>query len=107
MSEKSIDSILHETRLLKVPKEFQKKARLSSASQYHKMYQESVQDPEKFWGDLAGEFFWHKKFTKVLNYSFGKDLFIIPPAHPQDRILLEKCYGLVPQEISPHVVRAF
>ncbi len=41
-----------------------------SLADYHKLYTESVENPEKFWGDFAEqEFTWHKKWDKVLEYD--------------------------------------
>ncbi|MCG7859304.1 AMP-binding protein, partial [Flavihumibacter sediminis] len=30
----------------------------------------SVMDPEGFWGDIAGHFYWRKRWDKVLNWNF-------------------------------------
>jgi acetyl-CoA synthetase len=39
--------------------------------QYQELYKESIQDPTKFWGNLARELItWHKEFTTVKNGSF-------------------------------------
>lgn len=43
---------------------------------YKKLYEESIKDPEKFWGLQAEKLDWIKKFTKVKNTSFQKDLHI-------------------------------
>ncbi len=40
---------------------------LSSKKDYEKLYQESILDPEKFWGKIAEDFFWFQKWDKVLN----------------------------------------
>ncbi len=55
------------------PAAFQSQALISSQQQYQKLYQESVRDPEGFWKKEAEAFVWNKKFSKVLNYSFGKN----------------------------------
>jgi acetyl-CoA synthetase len=41
-----------------------------SLSDYHKLYTESVENPEKFWREFAEqEFTWHKKWDKVLDFD--------------------------------------
>lgn len=41
-----------------------------SLADYHKLYTESIENPEKFWGDFAEqEFTWHKKWDKVLDFD--------------------------------------
>ncbi|MHA8051958.1 acetate--CoA ligase [Aquirufa sp. Wall-65K1] len=37
---------------------------------YEKAYQYSVENPEGFWGDLAENFVWKKKWDKVLDWNF-------------------------------------
>jgi acetyl-CoA synthetase len=44
--------------------------RITSLQQYHEAYEESVQQPEKFWAGIANEFDWIKPFTKVLDWNF-------------------------------------
>lgn len=41
-----------------------------NAKQYDEMYKRSISDPEGFWGDVAGQFEWKQKWTKVRDYSF-------------------------------------
>jgi len=43
---------------------------LTSLDAYKKAYQQSVDDPGKFWGDIAENFTWRKKWDKVLNWNF-------------------------------------
>ena len=43
---------------------------ITSIEQYHEDYKKSVEDPEKFWGDVAGNFQWRKKWDKVLEWNF-------------------------------------
>jgi len=44
------------------------------AEKYKAMYQRSVDDPDGFWADQAGEFVtWSKKWDKVTDYSFDAD----------------------------------
>ncbi len=43
---------------------------IKSQEQYNKDYQKSVNDPEGFWGSVAGNFLWRKKWDKVLEWNF-------------------------------------
>ena len=36
---------------------------------FNKIYQESIQNPEKFWQNVSEDIFWFKKPTKILNKS--------------------------------------
>jgi len=40
--------------------------------EYQKAYKESVEDPEKFWAGIAENFYWRKKWDKVLDWNFSK-----------------------------------
>jgi len=59
-----------EGKVFPVPDNFTKKAYVNSIEQYKKMWQRSVDDPEGFWGDIASEFWWAKKWDKVYNSSY-------------------------------------
>lgn len=39
---------------------------------YRKVYAESVENPEKFWADIAENFVWRKKWDRVLNWNFNE-----------------------------------
>lgn len=43
---------------------------IKSLEQYQSEYKKSVEDPEKFWGDIAENFYWRKKWESVLNWNF-------------------------------------
>src|SRR3546814_14133752 len=38
--------------------------------EYEEAYCKSVEDPEGFWGEVAGEFRWRKIWDKVLEWNF-------------------------------------
>ncbi len=46
------------------------------ASGYGSMYARSVNDPEGFWGDIAGEFEWMQRWSRAKNTSFEGDVSI-------------------------------
>jgi len=43
---------------------------ISSFEQYKADYKKSVEDPEGFWSAIADNFYWRKKWDKVLNWNF-------------------------------------
>jgi acetyl-CoA synthetase len=43
---------------------------ITSAEEYHRQYQQSIEDPETFWGNIASHFQWRKKWDKVLEWNF-------------------------------------
>src|SRR5437764_604877 len=65
-----ITSVLQETRVFPPPKEFSKRARVHSLAQYRKLYEESIQSPDRFWAKQAkNELVWFKPFKKVLQWK--------------------------------------
>jgi len=68
-SQENITSVMDEKRVFHPDKEFTKSANIKSMAQYKKMYKESILNPEKFWGDVAGELHWFKYFTKVKQWN--------------------------------------
>ena len=45
--------------------------KISSLSEYFVEYQKSIDQPEKFWSDIAGTFKWKKPWDKVLSWNFN------------------------------------
>ncbi len=43
---------------------------VKSFEDYQKTYQYSVDKPEEFWAEIADNFFWQKKWNKVLSWDF-------------------------------------
>ncbi|UAY51906.1 acetate--CoA ligase [Ferruginibacter albus] len=43
---------------------------IRSLEQYHHQYKQSIEDPETFWSGIAENFYWQKKWDKVLNWNF-------------------------------------
>ena len=46
----NIDSVLQEQRKFECPENFRKDAHIKSLEEYERIYKESVEQPEKFWG---------------------------------------------------------
>jgi acetyl-CoA synthetase len=72
MPENSITSMMEEKRIFNSPKELSKKAYIKSLEEYKKIYRRSVDDPEGFWGEMAQQLDWYKKWNKVLVEDFAK-----------------------------------
>jgi len=62
----NLDSSLRENRVFAPPAEFAAKAHVKSLAEYEAMYRRSVENPEAFWGEAAGELEWFAPWTKVL-----------------------------------------
>src|ERR1700689_2949869 len=65
----SIDSILQEQRSFPPPAEFSKRAHIQSLEEYETLYKESMEQPDKFWGRIAEQLHWFKKWDKVLEWN--------------------------------------
>nr|HPQ82087.1 acetyl-coenzyme A synthetase N-terminal domain-containing protein [bacterium] len=70
----TIKSMMEETRKFDPPKELSSKAWVKSFEEYKKMHDRSIADPEGFWGEIAGNFEWFKKWTKVRSYDFKNNI---------------------------------
>ena len=70
MTDQTITSISRDTRVVRPSAEFKAQANLGSEAQYKRLYAESVNTPEKFWGRQARELLaWRRPFKKVLNWK--------------------------------------
>jgi acetyl-CoA synthetase len=63
-----IDNVLHETRVFAPSAEFAATASLTAA-EYQTRYERSLQDPDGFWGEVAGELSWMKPWEQVLDWQ--------------------------------------
>jgi acetyl-CoA synthetase len=72
MAEKgNIVSMMEENRVFEPSEEIKKEAYLSMED-YRKMYQKSLDKPEEFWGEMADQLEWFKKWDKVCEWDFKK-----------------------------------
>jgi acetyl-CoA synthetase len=70
MSESTIESILHESRLFQPPAEFSQQAVVKSLAEYEQLYARAKADPEQFWADLAStELHWFQPWDTVLDWQ--------------------------------------
>lgn len=64
--------VKEESKYYYPPKEFVEQAYISSREEYEEMWKKSVFEPEEFWGDVASELTWFKKWLKVNREDFAK-----------------------------------
>lgn len=43
---------------------------ITSSEEYYKAYQQSIENPEQFWAEIASNFTWSSPWNKVLNWDF-------------------------------------
>ena len=67
---KTITSMMGEKRVFNPPKEFSERAYIRNLVEYKDVYQWSINDPEGFWGEMAGQLDWYKKWDQVLVEDF-------------------------------------
>lgn len=60
-----------------VPNGFDRSPLVDEAA-YQRMYEQSLNEPEKFWGEQGKRLHWMKPFTRVKNTSFTGDVNIRP-----------------------------
>jgi acetyl-CoA synthetase len=68
--EKIITSMMEEKRVFPPSKELSQNAYIKSFDEYKKIYKKSIDDPQKFWGEMAEQLDWFKKWDKVLVEDF-------------------------------------
>jgi acetyl-CoA synthetase len=67
----NMESLLRENRVFQPPAEFAAKAHIKSLAEYEAMYRRSVEQPEAFWAEAAGELEWFAPWEKVLDGTMG------------------------------------
>ena len=73
MAKESFEVLSTEKRVFPPSKEFSQKAHVKSMKEYEQLYKKSVDEPDKFWGEMAEKnLTWFKKWDKVLEYDFMK-----------------------------------
>jgi len=55
---------------------FVAQATIKSKAEYEKMYDRSISDPEGFWGEVAEDFYWKEKWTRVCAFDFTDSISI-------------------------------
>jgi len=69
MSSANIQSVLCENRRFPPPADFARQAHISTEDQYQQMWNRAKDDPAGFWGDLANQLHWFKKWDQVIQGS--------------------------------------
>jgi len=69
MSSANIESVLQEERVFPPPESFSKHAHIKSPEELEKLRTEALADPEGFWGRMAEELHWFKKWDTVLKWN--------------------------------------
>jgi acetyl-CoA synthetase len=64
-----IENVLHENRHFPPPRDFAQKSRISKEADFQRIYRESIEDPERYWGRIASEIPWIEPPTKILDWS--------------------------------------
>ena len=72
MKEKEVVSMLEEERVYEPSDAVKMKASVKRMEEYRELYQKSINDPEAFWGELAEQLDWFKKWDKVLEWDFDR-----------------------------------
>ena len=65
----AIESVLHEDRMFAPDAEFSRVAHVGSMEEYRKLHARSLEDPEGFWGEIAGHLDWFEPFDRVMEYD--------------------------------------
>jgi len=69
ISGSDLNSVLSENRKFPPPPSFSNAAHIGSYAAYEQMYKDSVDNPDKFWGEVAGQLHWFGKWDRVLEWS--------------------------------------
>jgi len=64
ISDQAIDSMMEENRVFAPPEEFSRNAAVKNMAEYKALYDESLKNPDKFWGRMAEQLEWYKKWDK-------------------------------------------
>ncbi len=62
-----LETVLEEAREFPPPESYCKDSLIRSMREYEILYRESIDEPEKFWGRMAEELHWFKRWERVLN----------------------------------------
>ena len=69
MSEQQLDTFLEENRKFPPSQAFADAAHISQMDEYLATHRESIESPETFWGRVAEECHWFRKWDNVLDSS--------------------------------------
>lgn len=66
----SIESLMDEQRRFPPPEPIASDAHITDLAEYEAMWQRSIADPAGFWGEIAEEFQWYRKWDEVASWDF-------------------------------------
>ena len=66
----SIESLMDEQRRFPPPEPIASDAHITDLAEYEAMWQRSIADPAGFWGEIADEFQWYRKWDEVASWDF-------------------------------------
>ncbi|MEM9445304.1 MAG: acetate--CoA ligase [Verrucomicrobiota bacterium] len=69
LPENQLNTVLQENRKFAPSPDFQSKSYFNDPSVFQTLYEDSIREPEVFWGKIAEEFHWFKRWDKVLDDS--------------------------------------
>jgi acetyl-CoA synthetase len=72
MKERKVTSATDDEQVFEPSDSVKMKAFVKSLDEYRKLYQKSINDPEKFWAELAEQLDWYKKWNKVFEWDLNK-----------------------------------
>lgn len=67
---------MSDSKLFPPPTDLSKNAWIKSRAEYQKLYDESIKDPDGFWGRMAEDLLWYRKWTSVLSYDWKDEISI-------------------------------
>jgi len=68
-SGQAIESSLQENRVFPPAAAFSARARVKSREEYERLYRQSIDRPEEFWGNVARELHWFKPWERLLEWK--------------------------------------
>jgi len=69
---KVFDSMMEETRIFEPPAALSRRAYVKSLAEYEEIYKRSIEDPQGFWAEKAGQLEWFKKWDEVTGGDFSR-----------------------------------
>jgi acetyl-CoA synthetase len=64
-----INSLLKEERVFEPAPGFRQGAHIKTREEYDRIYQRSIEDPDGFWAEIAGELEWFEPWKQVLEWN--------------------------------------
>ncbi len=74
--ESGVATEVRSERLYEPPSNIVARAHVRSFDDYKNMYERSIKDPDGFWGEMAAQFYWKQRWSKVREFDFKNDIFI-------------------------------